>query len=273
MARLPQVGGDTGDWGTVLNDFLSVEQNPDGSLKIRSDGTLDAYAKDSTVVHNSGAETITGTKTFTAPPVVPTPLQNSHAATKAYVDSTVNAGAPDASASTKGILKLTGDLGGTADAPTVPGLSSKQPLNGDLTTISGLTPSNDDVLQRKGGVWTNRTPAQLKTDLALTKTDVGLGNVDNTSDATKNSAVAALTNKTISGASNTLSNIPESAVTNLTSDLAGKLNTSQLDTDGTLAANSDNNIASQKATKTYVDTNISSKASTNNAIAFAVALG
>lgn len=39
--------------------------------------------------------------------------------------------------------------------------------------------------------------ATLKTDLALTKADVGLGNVDNTSDATKNAAVATLTNKRI----------------------------------------------------------------------------
>ena len=38
---------------------------------------------------------------------------------------------------------------------------------------------------------------QLKTDLALTKSDVGLSNVDNTSDATKNGAAVTLTNKTL----------------------------------------------------------------------------
>lgn len=52
-------------------------------------------------------------------------------------------------------------------------------IDADLTTIAGLTPSNDDVLQRKSGAWTNRTPAQVKTDLALAKGDVGLGNVTN----------------------------------------------------------------------------------------------
>lgn len=67
----------------------------------------------------------------------------------------------------------------------------------------------------------------------LDKTSVGLGNVDNTSDSSKNSATATLANKTISGSSNTLSNIPQSAVTNLTTDLAGKFatptgNTSQV---------------------------------------------
>lgn len=45
--------------------------------------------------------------------------------------------------------------------------TEKQPLDGDLTAIAALTPSNDDVLQRKAGVWTNRTIAQLLTDLGL----------------------------------------------------------------------------------------------------------
>lgn len=33
MVRLPTVGGDDGDWGTILNTFLDVEHNADGSLK------------------------------------------------------------------------------------------------------------------------------------------------------------------------------------------------------------------------------------------------
>lgn len=61
----------------------------------------------------------------------------------------------------------------------------QQPLDSDLTAIAGLTPSNDDIVQRKAGAWTNRTPAQFKTDLALTKSDVGLDQATNTSDANK----------------------------------------------------------------------------------------
>lgn len=41
-----------------------------------------------------------------------------------------------------------------------------QPLDSDLTAIAALTPTNDDVIQRKAGAWTNRTMAQLIADLA-----------------------------------------------------------------------------------------------------------
>src|SRR5262245_3801252 len=41
-----------------------------------------------------------------------------------------------------------------------------QPLDADLTQIAALTPSNDDFIQRKAGAWTNRTVAQVLSDLA-----------------------------------------------------------------------------------------------------------
>jgi hypothetical protein len=40
MSRLPTPGGDDNQWGAILNDFLAVEMNTDGTLKIRTDGTL-----------------------------------------------------------------------------------------------------------------------------------------------------------------------------------------------------------------------------------------
>ena len=33
MSRLPNVGGDNNEWGNVLNDYLSVSLNTDGTLK------------------------------------------------------------------------------------------------------------------------------------------------------------------------------------------------------------------------------------------------
>ena len=78
-----------------------------------------------------------------------------------------------------------------------------------------------------------------------TKVTVGLGNVDNTSDSSKWSAVATLTNKVINAASNTISNLT-------TAMFAANV----IDTDGAFTANSDTRLASQKATKSYVGTAI-----------------
>ena len=61
---------------------------------------------------------------------------------------------------------------------------------------------------------TNKT---IVSPAGLVKADVGLTNVDNTSDATKNSATATLTNKTIDGSNNSISNI------SLTSSVTGTL--------------------------------------------------
>ena len=196
MARLPEPGADSGVWGDVLNDFLSVEHNSDGSLKLG--GTLGSYAPLDNPI-------------FTGTVTVPNPSSATDAVTKSYVDTLVGGvSAPDATTSTKGVVQLAGDLSGTATNPQIADgaitnaninaaagiaqnkiadlttdLSSKQPLDADLTTVAGLSPNNDDVLQRKGGAWTNRSPAQLKPDLGLTRSDVGLGSVDNTADADK----------------------------------------------------------------------------------------
>lgn len=48
-----------------------------------------------------------------------------------------------------------------------------QPLDSDLTAIAGLTPTNNDILQRKSGSWTNRTMDQLRTDLGGFGTTAG----------------------------------------------------------------------------------------------------
>lgn len=63
--------------------------------------------------------------------------------------------------------------------------------------------------------------AGMTGDVTLTKADVGLGNVDNTSDAVKNAAAATLTNKAISGADNTLTNIGNSSLVNSSVTIAG----------------------------------------------------
>jgi trimeric autotransporter adhesin len=51
---------------------------------------LAAKANDNSVVHLSGSETISGTKTFAAAPSVPTPQNTGDVANKAYVDSALS---------------------------------------------------------------------------------------------------------------------------------------------------------------------------------------
>jgi hypothetical protein len=48
--------------------------------------------------------------------------------------------------------------------------------------------------------------------VVITKADVGLGNVDNTSNATERATVRTLTNATINGTNNTLSNLPAGGI-------------------------------------------------------------
>ena len=78
------------------------------------DTVVAGKANDASVVHNSGSETIGGSKQFSAPPIVPTPLLASDAANKAYVDSAVaNVGSGSyvskAGDSMSGPLSLAGD--------------------------------------------------------------------------------------------------------------------------------------------------------------------
>lgn len=105
--------------------------------------------------------------------------------------------------------------------------AEKQPLNAYLTAISALSPVADNIMQFKGGTWVVRTPAQYKIDLALVKADVGLGNVDNTSDANKpvstaQAAADAAVQAFAIQRGNHTGTQAQSTITNLVSDLALK---------------------------------------------------
>lgn len=62
--------------------------------------------------------------------------------------------------------------------PVTPAGIGAQPVDADLTTIAGLTATTDNVIQSVGSAWASRTPAQVKTALALNL-------VDNTADTAK----------------------------------------------------------------------------------------
>jgi hypothetical protein len=116
------------------------------------------------------AEIVVGTSpggelggTWASPTVDATHSGSSHASVQAAAEATAAAALSAHSADTTGVhgiadtsaLLDTGAIGSTVEAHDT-----------DLTAIAGLSPSNDDVLQRKAGAWTNRTPTQLIADLA-----------------------------------------------------------------------------------------------------------
>jgi hypothetical protein len=51
-------------------------------------------------------------------------------------------------------------------------LAAKQPLDTDLTTIAGLTATTDNFMVAVASAWASRTPAQVKTTLAIAESDV-----------------------------------------------------------------------------------------------------
>ena len=79
----------------------------------------------------------------------------------------------------------TSDANKPISTATAAALAAKQPLDSDLTAIAAEDSSQTGVLATDGSGWFRKTYSALKTALGLTKSDVGLGNVDNTSDVSK----------------------------------------------------------------------------------------
>jgi hypothetical protein len=218
MARLPIPGSDSGSWGAILNDYLTQVLKPDGTIKddvitsasiapnavgataiadgsitetllattvqaklntVGSGGAADGSI--TTIKLNDGAVTdlkISATAT----------IAKSKLAPLAIVDSDVSV------ISESKIFNLVSDLAGKA--ATVHSHTASQISDSTTTGRLVLTAADAPTVRAAIGAGT-----------ANTKSDVGLANVDNTSDATKNAASVTLTNKTISGSNNTLTNV------------------------------------------------------------------
>jgi uncharacterized protein YvpB len=189
MARLPAPGSDDGTWGSILNEFLQISHNPDGTLS--NTGALAAKAVDDEVVHLTGPESIAGVKTFTSSPLVPTPTTASQAATKNYVDTVASSGAPDATTSMNGLVRLAGDLGGAGTTAAAPVIAA-----GAITT------------------------AKLGTG-AVTSNEIADGTITNT-DISASAAIAKSKLASLSIVDADVSTISENKVTGLVADLAAK---------------------------------------------------
>lgn len=63
MPRLPEVGGDSGNWGVILNEYLTLAHNDNGSLKSSAVHDLLVAGTNITITHNAGLITISSTAT------------------------------------------------------------------------------------------------------------------------------------------------------------------------------------------------------------------
>ena len=68
MARLPQVGGDSGNWGSILNEYLAQAHDSDGKLKSGAVNDILASGAGVQITHNAGTGIITITSTATGAP-------------------------------------------------------------------------------------------------------------------------------------------------------------------------------------------------------------
>jgi hypothetical protein len=145
-------------------------------------------------------------------------------AVKSYVDAQLAAGVTsatiaDADASTKGKIQLTGDLGGTAAAPTVPGLALKANAT-DVVLLTSVVNSNTASITANtssiAGETTRATAAELtlSTSVAANTASITANTSSITAETTRATAAElALTN---SVAANTAS------ITANTSSIAGE---------------------------------------------------
>jgi hypothetical protein len=106
-----------------------------------------------------------------------------------------------------GVHGVLGSLVGTTDSQVL----TNKIISGTFNNLTNIAPSSFSSTSGTGAVVLASNASLnspiITTPSGLNKTDVGLSNVDNTSDSSKNAAVAILTNKTISGSNNTISNI------------------------------------------------------------------
>jgi trimeric autotransporter adhesin len=170
----------TGTVGGITNSMVGL-----GNV----DNTSDANKPVSTATQTAlDLKAPLASPTFTGTPSLPTGTtaitqsagdNSTKLATTEFVTTKLASGAPDATTTATGKVQLAGDLGGTASAPTVPGLALKANTTDVNSSLALKAPINNPTFTGTVG--------------GITNSMVGLGNVDNTSDANKPVSTATQT--------------------------------------------------------------------------------
>lgn len=179
MARLPQPGGDSNNWGTILNDFLSQSHATDGTLK---QGAVTEATLSSQVV----------TKLNSTTNVADGSVSTAKLADGAITDDKIAASA--AIAQTK-ISGLTTDLGTKVDKVTGKQLSTEDYTTPEKTKLQGVatgaTANDTDANLKNRSNHTGTQVAATISDLADT-IDGHFGRVVHTGPRTRAGVIATL---------------------------------------------------------------------------------
>lgn len=127
MARLPQPGGDSGNWGAILNDFLSQALKSDGTLKDASIST--GQLADNTIVEaklSSDVRTKLNTAGGDWTTLANKPAVIASGADQAAARSSIGAGTSNLAIGTTAVTAAAGDDVRLSDQRT--------PLDGSVTT-------------------------------------------------------------------------------------------------------------------------------------------
>jgi hypothetical protein len=128
MANLPTPGGDAGTWGDILNEFLLVAHNADGTLNTSAVSTALPSPIPTT---NLGSGTASSSNFLRGDGTWATP-----------------ASAANATTSAPGIIQLGGDLDGSGTTATTPTLANTSNVQSVVNTIIGNNATVSGALQK-----------------------------------------------------------------------------------------------------------------------------
>lgn len=189
MARLPQPGSDNGTWGTILNEYLQVEHNNDGTLKLRDQNLFAKKSDLATKADTSSLAPIATSGSYTDLTNTPTIPDISTKADITYVDTKT-----DAKVDKVAGKQLSANDYTTAEQTKLAGIAANAEVN--VQSDWNITDSASDAyIKNKPTIPTVPvTSVNAKTgNVVLAKADIGLSDVDNTSDASKPISAATQT--------------------------------------------------------------------------------